>query len=309
MGCFQSAEAAEFEQNVDRAIASQKNVKPVKQELREDKAFLAQCIETLGHSFAGNKDNEGDLLFNWMFGPELEDRDQNLEERNKLSRILTMFGLYLHGYYPKSGRVLQLVDEDGELKFIESNNLTLHFPPKANKNSVAPTVHKVPVGLTVVRFYPKGHKYDWGERWWWPLKLFAKLGDKKQQPSLWNDKTKKTENKNFDKRANMAGDMQEKEHHRLMKDTPHIYVAAVAVSPDAQGQGVGSKLMRAISGIADELGLPCYLDTVGSRRKDIYARYGYEVTSTSKIEYDVGDGKAWLCEDYLFMTRPAQARS
>jgi predicted N-acetyltransferase YhbS len=50
----------------------------------------------------------------------------------------------------------------------------------------------------------------------------------------------------------------------------------MAVAPEDQGKKLCSLLMRAVSAVADEHGLPCYLETSGLRNAQIYERFGYE---------------------------------
>ena len=70
-------------------------------------------------------------------------------------------------------------------------------------------------------------------------------------------------------------------------EIPHRHLSQVAVSPAAQGQGVGSVLMGAYCDSCDADGLPGYLDTVAwsdpakPSQEKLYGRYGFEVTHES----------------------------
>ena len=86
----------------------------------------------------------------------------------------------------------------------------------------------------------------------------------------------------------------------------HVYVWAVAVDPSAQGQGMGGRLMRAASAIADHKGLPCYLETCGAKLPAIYKKYGYEVVAEEVARTKAKGGKPEEVFEhpYIGMVRP-----
>jgi GNAT superfamily N-acetyltransferase len=59
---------------------------------------------------------------------------------------------------------------------------------------------------------------------------------------------------------------------------PHYYFAYVGVSPEAQGQGLGTALMRPTLDRCDEEGLPAYLEASSERNAALYERLGFELT-------------------------------
>jgi len=63
-----------------------------------------------------------------------------------------------------------------------------------------------------------------------------------------------------------------------------VYVVAMAVSPEHQGKGSCSRLMRLASSYADKHGLPAYLECSGDKNPAIYGRYGYTVTETASLQ-------------------------
>jgi GNAT superfamily N-acetyltransferase len=79
------------------------------------------------------------------------------------------------------------------------------------------------------------------------------------------------------------------------------YLEAMGVHPRAQRRGVGSRLITPVLTLADESGLPCYLQTSDPANIEYYRRYGFEVSQPS-IE-TIPDGPR-----YIGMTRPASAR-
>lgn len=74
---------------------------------------------------------------------------------------------------------------------------------------------------------------------------------------------------------------------KVHPDSPHRHLSQVAVSPVAQGQGVGSLLMRAYCDSCDEAGLPGYLETVAwadptkPSQQRLYERHGFVVAHES----------------------------
>ena len=58
---------------------------------------------------------------------------------------------------------------------------------------------------------------------------------------------------------------------------PHWYLATLATEPARQGTGVGSSLLRHTLALADEEGVPAYLESSKERNVPLYARFGFEV--------------------------------
>ena len=88
----------------------------------------------------------------------------------------------------------------------------------------------------------------------------------------------------------------------------HVYVWAVGVDTSAQGQGMGGRLMRAASAIADRAGLPCYLETCGPKNPELYKKYGYEVCGEEECVAKAQKGKGTegerFAHKYIGMVRP-----
>lgn len=59
---------------------------------------------------------------------------------------------------------------------------------------------------------------------------------------------------------------------------PHWYLALLVVDPDVQGRGLGSHLIGPGLELADQDGLPCYLETQKQSNVSWYGRFGFEVT-------------------------------
>ncbi|HXE43982.1 MAG TPA: GNAT family N-acetyltransferase [Conexibacter sp.] len=66
---------------------------------------------------------------------------------------------------------------------------------------------------------------------------------------------------------------------------PHHYFAHIGVAPAAQGQGLGSRLMRPTLDRCDREGIPAYLEASSERNATLYERLGFRLIR----ELAVGD--------------------
>jgi ribosomal protein S18 acetylase RimI-like enzyme len=64
---------------------------------------------------------------------------------------------------------------------------------------------------------------------------------------------------------------------RLHPRYPHWHLEMVGIRPEAQGRGIGSRLMAPGLARADQGGLPCYLTTAKRENVAFYERFGFEV--------------------------------
>ncbi len=62
---------------------------------------------------------------------------------------------------------------------------------------------------------------------------------------------------------------------RLHLREPHYYFAYIGVAPGAQGQGLGSGIMRPTLERCDEQGVPAYLEASSERNAALYERLGF----------------------------------
>jgi len=65
-------------------------------------------------------------------------------------------------------------------------------------------------------------------------------------------------------------------HHPMARE--HVYLWFVGVRPEAQGLGVGSRLIAAGLQRVDAMGLPAYLESSSPANVPLYRRHGFEVT-------------------------------
>jgi GNAT superfamily N-acetyltransferase len=70
--------------------------------------------------------------------------------------------------------------------------------------------------------------------------------------------------------------------HRHLRG-PHYYFANIGVAPEAQGQGLGSRLMRPTLDRCDEEGLPAYLEASSERNAALYERLGFACTDVLRF--------------------------
>jgi predicted ester cyclase/GNAT superfamily N-acetyltransferase len=64
---------------------------------------------------------------------------------------------------------------------------------------------------------------------------------------------------------------------------PHWYLMLIGIEPEAQGQGLGARLLGTGLARADAEGLPCYLETASARNVPFYQRHGFAVVEAGEI--------------------------
>ncbi|MEV6651417.1 GNAT family N-acetyltransferase [Streptomyces sp. NPDC051219] len=67
----------------------------------------------------------------------------------------------------------------------------------------------------------------------------------------------------------------------------HEYLLMIAVSPDRQGEGLGTALIAPVLERCDREGIPAYLEASSTRSRRLYERLGFEPTGTT---VDLPDG-------------------
>jgi GNAT superfamily N-acetyltransferase len=66
-------------------------------------------------------------------------------------------------------------------------------------------------------------------------------------------------------------------------EPPHWYLAILGTDPSAQGQGLGSAMMRPVLEECDRHGIGAYLESSKEQNLDYYARHGFRVTSERQL--------------------------
>jgi len=73
-------------------------------------------------------------------------------------------------------------------------------------------------------------------------------------------------------------------HHPTKR--PYAYLWFLGVRPEAQGMGVGSRLLRVATRRLDVQGTAAYLETQTERNVSLYRRHGFEVTARFRPRRD-----------------------
>ncbi len=71
---------------------------------------------------------------------------------------------------------------------------------------------------------------------------------------------------------------------------PHWYLNMLATHPDWQRQGLGAALMGTVFALADDQGLPCYLETETVTNVAYYRHHGFDVRTEWAVSTDDSDG-------------------
>lgn len=80
--------------------------------------------------------------------------------------------------------------------------------------------------------------------------------------------------------------------HREIMPGPHWYLWGLAVDPEYQRQGIGSRLMEPGLRRADNLGLPTYLETHDDQNIAYYQKNGFELVRSECVP---GIGLSFWC--------------
>jgi GNAT superfamily N-acetyltransferase len=64
---------------------------------------------------------------------------------------------------------------------------------------------------------------------------------------------------------------------RAFPSTPHWYLEVLGVRPEAQGQGLGTRLLEPVLSRADRDGVSCYLETADPANVAFYERLGFRL--------------------------------
>jgi len=64
---------------------------------------------------------------------------------------------------------------------------------------------------------------------------------------------------------------------------PHWHLGPIAVRPEFQGSGVGKAMLASFLGMADEQGLPSYLETDVDRNVALYEKFGFRVIAREHL--------------------------
>jgi GNAT superfamily N-acetyltransferase len=212
---------------------------------KKDTEAVERAINLSARSFAGTAKAPPAMEFDWMLKEDAPDREADLQER--VSRLEAMIGFCVHKAFVLGQR-----------------GLVLQAKPGAWESSDAKTDDGKAVGVAVLYFYPKK----------WPAD--GMMAEINAAGAAGMSKWTKAQKAFLEGKKMKALEAVMKTLRKEHGSTAHIYVQVMAVHPDNQSQGVGGKLMRAVSAIADAAGLPLYLETEPTK-EGFYKKCGYAV--------------------------------
>jgi ribosomal protein S18 acetylase RimI-like enzyme len=68
------------------------------------------------------------------------------------------------------------------------------------------------------------------------------------------------------------------------KDESHFYLFTLGTRADAQGEGLGSRILRPVLDICDAQGLAATLESSNPKNLPFYERHGFEITAEIELE-------------------------
>ena len=80
----------------------------------------------------------------------------------------------------------------------------------------------------------------------------------------------------------LAGGMRVERRHPT---EPHYYLAILGVDPSAQGEGLGSAVLRPMLDRCDTEGVPAYLESSKASNVPFYERHGFRVTGEVELPF------------------------
>ena len=214
-------------------------------------AAVQETVDMASRSYAGTATAAPPTEFDWML-PQFPDRADPAQQKERSHRCAATIAYCVNfGFVIGSRGLVLIARDDAEAKV---------------------------KGVAVVHFYPEG---------WTPSKngMFAQTNAAMKAGKYvpW-DKAQQE----FTSEKGRDGALQKvlASLHGKHAAGPHIYVEILAVDPDAQGQGVGSKLMRTVSAIADAAKLPVYLECDSGKNQAVYQKFGYATVGTEAVKFD-----------------------
>ncbi|KAH8054559.1 transferase [Aureococcus anophagefferens] len=232
--------------------------------------------DLIGRSFAGTPTTDPEFSVDWCLGPGLADRGAPLRAEAAaffLSFSAARFTVRQHGYWTR-GLTLAVRGDDGQLQAVCVCRKLSRAERFVDLVSESISYHYQLMSSIVCDRIPK----------------------------LFTDDALQAQSIVVERRADVAMGQLRTMHHDHA-DKPHWYVGILAVDPQHQGKGLGAKLCRAVSAMADKDGLPCYLGCSGPRNRAIYTHLGYGEVECYKLVDPAGDGEPY--EELCAMVRPA----
>uniref|UniRef100_A0A6U9LWM9 N-acetyltransferase domain-containing protein n=1 Tax=Zooxanthella nutricula TaxID=1333877 RepID=A0A6U9LWM9_9DINO len=223
-----------------------------------DKATILSVCDVAARSFAGSKESEGAPEFHWLLtGPGSSNAAAVAErgdpERELRVRACMSFCVHAALLVRKRGLVLCARSDNDQSKVL---------------------------GCAVLMLYPKGYSKS-ANGFCFPMRAGMAAGA---------DKWTKGQNEFMNSKRMRALDKVMSKLHHAHGAGPHIYTWVVAVAPEAQGQGVAGRLLRAANAVADAHGLASYLECTGPRNQAVYGKLGYTLAGCADVAVPGDDG-------------------
>jgi len=224
---------------------------------------VQQATDLAARSFAGTETADPPAEFDWLLS-DVPDRSDSSQQSERVHRMSATMAFCMHYSFVLGRRGLVLVARSGAW----------------GSDSVVPSGAESPkiIGVTTLCFYPNK----------WSPSVDGMCTPMKAAMSAGASKWSKTQNQFLNSKRMGALEKPLQKLHKKYASGPHIYIWVVAVDPEAQGQGVGSKMMRAVSAIADVLKLPCYLECDSGKNEDVYRRFGYATVGKEDVTVEKG---------------------
>eukprot|EP00466_Bigelowiella_natans_P007433 jgi/Bigna1/143668/aug1.80_g18376 len=253
----------------------------------EDKPSVDQAVALCARSFAGGEAAPPPGEFDWLLydgktNAKIEDADE------RVHRLNAVMGWSVHKAFKLKSHGLVLTQRSGLFK--NSQGSDLESDEKRKKNKI--------VGCCIMYIYP--------ERWtpspdgfMMAMKIAMAAGASewtaKQNDTIHSDRLKALDKAMVDmkKRYLLANGA----------NGAHVCLQILATDPTCQGQGVGSKLMKAVCAIGDGLKLPVYLECDAGKNDRFYRKFGFEELGSTPLEVKGGEA---FSGKFMAMKRPAQ---
>ena len=225
-----------------------------------DKQTVNQTIDVCARSFVGSPNAEPPREFEWLLHNFPDRTDSNGERKEQLSAVMA-YSIHYAFILGSRGLVLiQRRDENDPLSEI--------------------------VGCVIMYLYPRG----WGgDGMCASLKAGTNAG-----AFNWS----KLQNAFMESPRMKALEQCIESLHKTYASTAHIHVQIVAINPEFQGKSYGSKLLKAVSTIADEMRLACYLECDSGKNEAIYQKNGY--ITAGRLPLSVSSCESTQDESLLF---------
>jgi ribosomal protein S18 acetylase RimI-like enzyme len=221
---------------------------------QDDKEAVQNAIDICARSFAGTAKSPPAQEFHWMLGDA--DMSDEAKQKERAEQTAAAMGFCVHYAF--------LLGQGG---------LVLQAKPGAWEGSG--TNDGKPACIAILQVYPT--KYSTST-----MKLMSAFSA--SGASKWTKAQK-----DFMNGKKMAAlDAVLGKVHKKHASDGHIYLQVLAVDPEAQGSGLGRKMLVALNKYADVMGLPLYLECSGEKNPKIYEKFGYttvgkeDVTATDK---------------------------